>query len=300
MPFTASTVLMVEPVSFHRNLETAQDNHFQLAAEESFSHVQLRARAEHHRLRAHLQAAGITVVSFDNLPDIDTPDAVFPNNWFSTFPSGELVLYPMRCVNRRRERRTEILNFLKARYPKVVDLSANEDAGKYLEGTGSLVLDRKARVAFGCLSGRTDAGLFQSWCEQFSYAPRLFHAQDRDGIPIYHTNVMMSVAQEFALVCLESIPSENERCLVSDALELNGKEIIDISLEQVSNFCGNCLELRTSSSRSITVMSARAFHAFTAPQLSQLQKFTTIVHSEIDTIEQLGGGGVRCMLAELF
>ena len=300
MSHTTGTILMVEPVNFYANPDTLQDNQFQNKSSGSGSALQLAAQAEFRALRATLEQAGIKVVCYADLAENKTPDSIFPNNWFSTHRGGKMVLYPMKAPSRRHERRADIIAELRKRYSTVHDLTSYEAQDVFLEGTGSLVLDRVKRIAYACLSQRTDLKLIESWAKLLNYSFIVFHAHDSDGQEIYHTNCMMSVGTSFAVLCLESIVDLAERQAVVASLEGSGKQLFEISYDQMRSFCANILELRTAGSAPLLVMSSAAHNAFSAQQLQALNKYGRIVHSSLANIERYGGGSARCMLAELF
>lgn len=290
---------MIAPVGFRSNAETLDDNAFQRSQGPTDPDVASRARAEFDALRRALEERGVEVVVFEPGDDRDTPDATFPNNWFSTHAGGRLVLYPMRATSRRRERRPEILAWLEARYPDVHDLTAGESEGRFLEGTGSLVLDERAGTAFAALSPRTSEGAVREWAARMGYRPVVFDAADENGRPIYHTNVLLTVADRFAVVCLAAIDAA-QRSAVRNALAGGGREVIEISLEQMGAFCANALEVTNGNGDRFLVMSDHAATALRAEQRERIEAHATIVAVDLATIEAFGGGGARCMLAELY
>lgn len=295
----ASRILMVRPEGFRRNEETAVDNAFmpQTAGKGGAEKEALR---EYDDLVGELEGGGVEVVQFTPEKGADLPDAVFPNNWFTTHfqLGGAFVLYPMRAESRRRERQPSIIQFLRKKYPICVDLSEYEHRGEFLEGTGSLILDRTNRIAFVARSRRSSETLAERWSELMGYRLLSFDTRDDEGVPIYHTNVLMCIGDGFSIVCPEVLTSHS-RQIVLKTLEEGSREIIEISKEQLENFCGNVLQLQGNGSKLI-VMSSRAFQSFTSQQRAQLSIYGKILHTDISTIENCGGGGVRCMLAELF
>jgi hypothetical protein len=299
----ASAVLMVRPANFGSNAETATSNTFQRPALAD-AEAQSLALLEFDTLAAALEGAGVRVELFEDTPQPVTPDAVFPNNWVSFHADGTVYLYPLQAQNRRWERRTDIIQALRGqrgyKIERVEDLSAAELEGRYLEGTGSLVLDRPQRVAYACLSPRTDAGMLQRWAERSGYRTEAFHARDAAGRAIYHTNVMLCVGDRFAVACLDSIGERSERERVRRRLEDGGHEVVAIDQDQLQAFAGNMLQLATKSGGSVLAMSARAERALTPEQRAALCRYTCIVASPVDTIEDCAGGSVRCMLAEIF
>lgn len=306
---TASDVLMIRPVSFAGNVQTAASNRFQqllfhqLSGTSSDNTAQAAALAEFDALANALQRAGVNVQVFEDTPDPHTPDSIFPNNWVSFHTDGTVVLYPMLAPNRRLERRLDIIEALHARHgfhiTRTIDLTHREAEEKFLEGTGSLVLDRANRIAYACLSPRTDMDVLGEFAQRLDYDVAAFEAFDAGGAAIYHTNVLMSVGTRFAALCAECIEQER-RGTVLDMLRAGGRTVIELSLQQMHSFAGNMLELRTQSGASVIAMSDAARASLTPPQLIALETAGgTIVSSSIPTIERLGGGSVRCMIAEI-
>lgn len=290
---------MVEPLGFRSNPETLVDNAFQRApAQETGETLENAARGEFARLREALEAHGVEVDRRPGAAGREAPDAVFPNNWFSTHVDGTLVLYPMRAPSRRIERRADILETLHAEYPRVVDLTPYEAEGCFLEGTGSLVIDEAARIVYAGVSPRTDPALVEEWGRRLGYDPLVFHTADSRGQPIYHTNVLLGLGTDWAVVCSAAIEPQ-ERGEVLATLAETGHEAIEISHEQVEAFCGNVLELEGGAGERLIVLSDRAFHAFSDEQRALLASRGTLVHVDLTTIETHGGGSARCMLAEL-
>lgn len=297
----ARRVLMIAPIGFRANPETAADNVFQRpAAPAGEPAAERRAGREHGRLRALLEERGIEVVAFRFQGPAAPPDQVFPNNWFSTHPGGRMVLYPMRAVSRRRERRAEILAYLAERYPEVIDLSPAEEQNRFLEGTGSLVIDERSHTVYASLSPRTDAGLVAEWAAQLGYRPLVFGSLDGRARPVYHTNVMMSVGSGYAIVCGAAIDGRRDRSAVLDSLIASGHEVVDISLEQMHAFCANVLELSDQDGGLHMVLSQAAWSAFSAAQQAVLAGHVRVIRCDLGTIELHGGGSARCMLAELW
>jgi hypothetical protein len=295
---------MVEPVHFGFNSQTAQTNPFQHNPNDSESNIQRKAYAEFTSMVNTLRKNEISVLVLLSRKDKVTPDSVFPNNWFSHFQSGELIIYPLLTSNRRAERQTPLLEklLISQHIPisEIIDLSTDENEGHILEGTGSLVLDRTHKVVFAMNSPRTTKAELDKWCKITGYQGVFFNAYDANSFPIYHTNVTMNIGQDFAVACLESIKDLSERSLVENSLKLGGKEVIDITIEQMYKFCGNILQLVSNNGLSKIVMSETAFNGFTPNQLNTLQKYGEIVSVCIPTIEEVGGGSARCMLAEVF
>ena len=298
-----SRILMIRPVNFGFNTETAESNAFQdikLAAQTK-DIAQEDARREFDEMTRQLQAMGVDIMLYDDTETPYTPDSIFPNNWVSFHASGTVVLYPMQAENRRLERRHEIIDDLATRFhvSKIVDLTYFEQEGKYLEGTGSLVLDRMHRVAFACLSPRTHPDVLAEFSQQTGYRTVSFHAADAGGKAIYHTNVLMCIADTFAVVCLSAISDPDERLMVRQELEGLGKRIIDISPEQMASFAGNMLMVKTRKGQKLLVMSTRAYKSLTAKQIDLLDDYATPLHFDLSMIEGNGGGSARCMMAEV-
>jgi hypothetical protein len=298
----SADVLMIRPVRFAGNPQTQASNRFQ-AREAAIEETQAQALVEFEALSDALRSAGVATHIIDDTHEPHTPDSIFPNNWVSFHADGTVVLYPMLAANRRLERRDDVLAALSAkrgfRITRVIDLSPHERGGKYLEGTGSLVLDRVHRVAYACVSPRTDIDVLGDFAQQLDYDVVAFAAHDAEGAAIYHTNVLMCVGERFAAVCLESI-REQERAGVLDALRTTGHAVLDLTLEQMGEFAGNMLELKNASGEAIVAMSSRAHAALTPAQCALLREHSgAVVASSIPTIETLGGGSVRCMLAEI-
>ncbi|GAB3290633.1 citrulline utilization hydrolase CtlX [Hymenobacter tenuis] len=300
---STNTVFLVRPTRFAFNVETAWSNHFQrfLAGLDDEA-IQTRAFAEFDAVVATLRGRGIQTLVFDDTPEPHTPDAVFPNNWGTFHPDGRVLLYPMCAPNRRPERRPDILEALGEQFAirEVLDLSDFEQQGKFLEGTGSIIFDHVHRVAYAGLSARTELGLFEQVCETLGYRPVPFRSCDALGQEIYHTNVMMCVGAQFAVICLESIRDAKERAAVEASLTETGHHIIDITLQQVLAFAGNMLTLQPSTGPELLAMSQSAYNALTYTQRQQLSRYAELLPLSIPTIESIGGGSARCMLAEIF
>lgn len=304
---TTHTLLMVRPATFRLNEQTAVNNYYQTQFQNHPAvDVNQLAQQEFDGLVAKLRQAGIRVIIFDDDGSLDTPDSVFPNNWISFHENNDVALYPMFAENRRRERREEVLELVEDNgfeIKHIVDYSEAEDEGLFLEGTGSLVLDRVNRKAYCALSPRADEELVIEFCEDFEYTPVIFTAfqtVNNQRLPIYHTNVMMCVGSRFAVICLDSIDDKKERKNVVQHLEQDGKEIIAITEEQVSRFAGNMLEVENQEGQSFTILSEAALNSLSPQQLATLKKYTTPLSSDLTVIETLGGGSARCMLAEVF
>ncbi len=302
---TTNTVMMVRPSHFFANPDSMATNAFQAAARELDPAALLaRARAEFDAFVSVLRRHGVVVIVAEDSPEPAKPDAVFPNNWFSTHADGTLVLYPMQVVNRRSEVRPELLDALSAKarlvIRRVIDLRDGLSHSAFLEGTGSMVLDRPRRIAYACLSARTTREGLERFAAELGYRVRAFRATDAKGRPIYHTNVLMCLGERFALACLEALPDGGERAELRASLGNGGRQLIEITLDQLERFAGNCLELCTQQGDAIIVLSARALDALRPDQRQRLSAFGTLVPVELTTIETYGGGSARCMLAELF
>ncbi|MEM8984338.1 MAG: arginine deiminase-related protein [Pseudomonadota bacterium] len=300
---STDTVVMIRPFAFGFNADTAASNRYQ--AQQPPEHdVSEVARREFDALASTLSAAGVNVVTVDDTADPHTPDALFPNNWFSTHADGQVVLYPMLAPSRRAERRRDIFEQLQTdrghSVSDITDFSGLEANDVFVEGTGSLVLDRHAKVAYACLSDRTDPVGVKTICQALGYTPVMFTGVDAGGIPIYHTNVCLAIGTNWAIVSAEALASSVERAAVLDALAESGREIVTISLNQVAKFCGNALELMSTSGETLIAMSSQAHGALDELQRLTLSRHGRIVHADIGTIERLAGGSVRCMLAEIF
>lgn len=301
-----NTVLMIRPVRFRKNEETAVNNYFQEDIGLQHAEINRKAQAEFDGLVQELSEAGVAVIVVNDNPEANTPDSIFPNNWISFHADGTVVLYPMFAQNRRRERREDILELLENKgfdIREVMDYTGAEEEGVFLEGTGSLLLDRENNIAYCALSDRAAEDLFIEFCEDFDMAPVLFTAwQSVNGhrLPIYHTNVMMCVAERFAVICLSCIDDKKERKLVVDQLRRSGKEIIEISEAQMHQFAGNMLQVLGRNGERLLVMSQAARNALTSNQIKTIEKTSRIISSPLDTIETCGGGSARCMLAEVF
>lgn len=297
--YPAKKVLMISPRNFISNPETSIDNSFQ-AVRDANTNPETEALEEFTRLENLLVSNGIDVKVYAQTDELFTPDAIFPNNWFSTHPEGKLFLYPMKALNRRSERRKNIIDELKINYPVVTDYSGYEKEGHFLEGTGSMVIDTENSIVYAAKSQRTSTQLLKEWSAKMNYEPVIFKAQDQNHSIVYHTNVVMTLGDKFAIVCMESIREDSENNLLRTKLEEYGKEIIEISLEQMHAFCGNCLLIQNANGEHLLVMSTRSYSAFTAQQKNKIEKYAKIIHTDLHTIENYGGGGARCMLAELF
>jgi hypothetical protein len=297
---SASAIVMIRPGRFYPNPETALDNAFQQEmAPTSDAVLTARAQAEFDEAVRILSRAGLGVHAFDDTPSPEKPDAIFPNNWFSTHHDGRIALYPMYSPSRRAERRADVIDALRGRYrvTEVVDYSRYEERGLFLEGTGSLVLDHVYRLAYVSLSRRADREPLEKFCADFEYEPVTFESTGDDGRPVYHTNVMMCLGTQFALVGLEMIADPAQRAMLQSRLEETGKTLVALDRDQIANFAGNALELQNGREK-LLVLSARAFAHLSAAQRSTLECFVRLLPLSLPTIE-LAGGSARCMLATI-
>ena len=295
-----SHLLMIRPVQFAYNAETAVNNSFQVASKDAS--VQEKALQEFDGFVATLQDNGIDVTVVQDTAEPHTPDSIFPNNWMSLHSNGSICLYPMFAVNRRQERKQHVLDAINEKFivDSTIDFTGSETDNIFLEGTGSMVLDRANQIAYACLSPRTDKGLLQHFCKQFNYTPISFIANDEGGNPIYHTNVMMCVADKFVVICLDSITDEYEKKYITKAIESSGKTLVYISFYQMNHFAGNMLQVCNQQGDKFLVMSSQAFNSLTTQQIATIESYQPIIHSDIATIETNGGGSARCMMAEVF
>ncbi|TDE42535.1 amidinotransferase [Flavobacterium rhamnosiphilum] len=307
MKQTTNSILMIRPVAFRMNEQTAVNNYYQKVVDGLLpATVNAKAQQEFDAFVEKLTAVGVDVTVVEDTLNPDTPDSIFPNNWISFHENGDVALYPMFAENRREERREDILDILEDKgfvINNIVDYTSAEEDGFFLEGTGSLLLDRTNAKAYCALSPRADEELFIEFCEDFDYAPVIFEAfqtVDSERKLIYHTNVMMCLGETFAVICSDCIDDKKERKMVLENLKENGKEVILITEAQMNNFAGNMLEVRGANDKRYLVMSAAAHQSLTPKQIEQLEKHAEILSSSLDTIEACGGGSARCMMAEIF
>lgn len=308
MQQTTNTILMIRPIKFRMNEQTAVNNYYQKVLDNLLPEtVNKKAQQEFDGLVEKLQKVGVNVIVVDDSKKFDTPDSIFPNNWISFHQNGNIGLYPMFAENRRLERREDILETLESKgyvINNIIDYTSAEEEGLFLEGTGSILLDRVHGKAYCALSPRADEDLFIEFCEDFEFTPVIFNAnQTVDGVrkAIYHTNVMMCLGETFAVICLSSIDDKLERKNVVQHLKEDGKDVIDITEEQVNNFAGNMLQVKGAKGDLYLVMSQSAYNSLTSSQIEKLKKHNKdIVSSSLDTIEACGGGSARCMMAEVF
>lgn len=307
MQQTTNTIMMIRPVAFRMNEQTSSDNYYQKVANDQLpGTVNAKAQQEFDALVEKLRSVGVNVIVIDDNVKPDTPDSIFPNNWISFHQTGDVGLYPMFAENRRLERRDDVLDIMEENgfhIEQLVDYSSAEEEGLFLEGTGSLVLDRENGKAYCALSQRSNEELMIEFCEDFEMNPVIFEAYltvDGERKHIYHTNVMMSIGETFAVICADAIDDKKERKMVLDCLKSDGKEIILITEEQVANFAGNMLQVRGANDKRYLVMSSNAHKALTAEQIAKLEKHCEIITSDLSTIESCGGGSAACMMAEVF
>ena len=304
---TTNSILMIRPVAFRMNEQTAVNNYYQKVLDGlSKETVNAKAQEEFDAFVQKLRMVGVNVIVVEDTLNPDTPDSIFPNNWISFHENGDVVLYPMFAENRREERREDILDILEENefvINEIMDYTSAEEDGFYLEGTGSILLDRENGKAYCALSPRADEELFIEFCEDFEYSPVIFEAfQTVNGERklIYHTNVMMCIGDTFAVICADCIDDKKERKMVLDSLKADEKEIILITEAQVNSFAGNMLEVKGTDDRRYLVMSQSAHQSLTKKQIAQIEEHVTILSSSLDTIEACGGGSARCMMAEIF
>ncbi len=297
------TILMVRPVAFRMNEETAVNNYFQKNMQNPDLNVW--AAKEFDEYVEKLRKVGVNVIVVDDILEDNTPDSIFPNNWVSFHEDGQIALFPMFAENRRKERRLQYFEELEKAGFKITDITdytAAEEDDVFLEGTGSLILDRVHQKAYCAISPRADEDLLIEFCEDFEFTPVIFNAYQTVGdkrLPIYHTNVMMCVAEEFAVICLDTIDDKKERKNVINHLKQDGKEIIAISEKQMHEFAGNMLQVQGKDKKYL-VMSERARQSLTKDQVEKIERHCEILSSKIETIETCGGGSARCMMAEVF
>ena len=297
---TTSHLLMIRPVRFEFNAQTAVNNAFQVP--DQGKDIASIAQKEFDDFASLLQNKGIDVSIVNDSPEPHTPDSVFPNNWISFHADGTVILYPMFAENRRLERKPEVLEQIRNKFEiaQLHDLSKRELQQQFLEGTGSMVLDRSDRIAYACLSPRTHPAVLEEFAQISGYRIVAFDAVDGKGLPIYHTNVMMCVADRYVVICLDSIRDALQRTQVNEVIRQTGKEIIPISLEQMQHFAGNMLQVENRNGEKFLVMSSQAYASLDAVQQAKLEAYNPILHSPLDTIEKNGGGSARCMMAEVF
>ncbi|HET8738043.1 MAG TPA: arginine deiminase-related protein [Pricia sp.] len=303
---STNTILMIRPINFRMNEQTAVNNYFQEDIAEKNTAINDKAQKEFDAFVNILRKNGVNVIVLEDTQESDTPDSIFPNNWISFHEDGTVGIYPMFAENRRNERRDDVLDVVEKegfRIKHIMDYTAAETEGFFLEATGSMALDRVNKKAYCALSDRADEGLFIEFCEDFEYSPVIFTAnQSVDGkrMPVYHTNVMMCLADHFAIICLDAIDDKKEKKSVIGHLKENGKEIITISEGQMHHFAGNMLQVLAGDGTPVLVMSTQAYTSLAPEQIASIEKHCGIVHSSLETIETCGGGSARCMMAEVF
>ncbi|MCG8332320.1 MAG: arginine deiminase-related protein [Chitinophagales bacterium] len=298
-----NTILMIRPANFGYNQETAANNAFQTQDNSlSMSDISQKAKEEFDEFVRRLRAAGINILVHEDTSTPVKPDAVFPNNWVTFHDDGTVATYPMNAPTRRLERREDVLELLISQFnfQKRIQFEQNESIGRFLEGTGSLILDRPNRIAYACLSPRTDEALLDEFCEKLGYKKAAFTAVDGDGQEIYHTNVMMALGTSFVVICMDTIRNAEERSRLLQQFAETGKEVIEISLGQMMAFAGNMLQVKNNEGTGYLIMSEQAYQSLTAEQIVKIKEHTEILHSPLYTIEKYGGGSARCMMAEVF
>ncbi|SFR64706.1 citrulline utilization hydrolase CtlX [Maribacter stanieri] len=301
-----NTILMIRPVSFRMNEQTAVNNYFMEDIDLKNQEINAQAQEEFDAFVSLLKSKGVNVIVVEDTKEPDTPDSIFPNNWISFHSNGTVGVYPMFAENRRNERREDILETLEEngfKIKDVIDYTSAEDEGLFLEGTGSILIDRVNKKAYCALSERANEDLFIEFCEDFDFFPVIFTAnQSVDGkrLPIYHTNVMMALAEDFVVICTDSIDDKKERKNVLDHLKKDGKEVIIITEGQMHHFAGNMLQVLGADDKRYMVMSSAAYHSLRPEQVAQIENHCAILHSSLHTIETCGGGSARCMMAEVF
>ncbi|MFD2530668.1 citrulline utilization hydrolase CtlX [Polaribacter marinaquae] len=306
MQQTTNTILMIRPINFRMNEQTAVNNYFQEDIDLKNAEINNKAQQEFDAFVFKLKSFGVNVVVVSDTDKFDTPDSIFPNNWISFHSDGTVGLYPMFAENRRLERRDDILNELEKNdflIENIVDYTSAEEEDLFLEGTGSIILDRVNRKAYCALSARADEDLFIEFCEDFEYTPVVFVANqtvEGERAAIYHTNVMMCVAETFAVICLDTIDNKAEKKNVLKHLKEDGKQVIEITEAQMHNFAGNMLQVRGANDELFLVMSKTAHDSLTQSQVAKINNHCKIISSSLETIETCGGGSARCMMAEVF
>jgi hypothetical protein len=293
-------ILMVRPYQFYFNQQTAANNFFQ--SNINIENANELAIAEFDAMVEKLRAHQIKVNVVQDTKDPSTPDSIFPNNWVSTHTNGTVCLYPMYAENRRAERKSSVIEFLQSNYKieNTLDLTDLEKEGIFLEGTGSMVLDHQNKIAYGCLSERLDKNAFNEWCDKMQFKAIAFKAVDDKAQPIYHTNVMMCMGDQFVVICSDSIPNEQERQMLLDSFAQTNKEVIEISQDQLNHFAGNMLQVFDITEKPHLIMSEQAYKSLHTAQLKSLEKYNPLLPISIPTIEALGGGSTRCMMAEIY
>lgn len=303
----ASSVLMIRPASFRYNEETAVNNYFQKESNALNDAIILQnAKREFDEFVAILKSNHIHVVVVNDLKENDTPDALFPNNWISFHENGKAIIYPMFAQNRRREKRSDIFDILNQngfKFALLKDYSSFEKKNQFLEGTGSMVLDRTNKIAYCCISERANEALFLTFCKNHSFTPMFFSGMQKvnsSWMPIYHTNVLMAISNHFVVICLDAIQDKSKKTALLNQFQRTNKEVIPISIEQMNSFAGNMLGLKSTNGDELLVLSKSAFESLNSSQITKLEHYAKLVVADLNTIETFGGGSARCMLAELF
>jgi hypothetical protein len=293
-------LLMIRPVNFGFNAQTAESNAFQVQQADQHA-AQQKALQEFDGFVAILRQNGVDVTVIEDTHEPHTPDSIFPNNWVSFHDTGDIFLYPMQAENRRLERREDIINELEDNFKAkhIIDLSRFEAKNQFLEGTGSMVLDRENKIAYACLSPRTDAEVLNAFCDYTGYKAVTFGAFDQKGKAVYHTNVLMCIGSRFAVICLDSVTDLYQKLAVIQSLKATGKQVIEITFKQMNQFAGNMLEVKNAAGETLIVMSQAAYGSLTEEQKVVLGKFGKLIYADINTIETNGGGSARCMMAEV-
>lgn len=299
---STNNIFLIKPANFGYNSETAKSNAFQKKVVEDSEMIARNVIHEFDQMAKKLTEKGINVMVIEDSKYPIKPDAIFPNNWGSFHSDGNVILYPMLAKNRRMEKRNEVLEQIlkKFDFNEIIDLSEYEKQNMFLEGTGSIIFDHNSKIAYACLSPRTDSDLFTKTCSILGYKPVFFNSIDKLGKEIYHTNVMMNIGNGYAVICLESISDKPERERVKNFLKSSGKELIDISYDQMNSFCGNMIELEVPHKKNILVMSQSAFNSLKSSQKNALEQYCELFPINVATIEKIGGGSVRCMISEIF
>ena len=307
MAQATNTILMIRPVAFRMNEQTAVNNYYQKVLDNTLpSTVNAKAQQEFDAFVEKLKSVGVSVLVVEDTLNPDTPDSIFPNNWISFHENGDVILYPMFAENRRSERREDILDIVENQgfeVSEIMDYSSAEEDGFFLEGTGSIVLDRENKIAYCALSPRADEELFIEFCEDYDMQPVIFEAfqtVEKERKLIYHTNVLMTIGRTFAVICVDAIDDKKERKMVLESLRNSGKEVILLSEAQINNFAGNMLQVLGNNNQEYLVMSQAAYESLTPKQIENLEKHNPILTANLDTIEACGGGSARCMMAEIF
>lgn len=300
---TASKILMIRPVRFEMNRETCHTNAFQKVTNETAEKVHGKASEQFDNLVKQLRNNGVDVTVINDTHEPHTPDSIFPNNWITFYENGTICLHSMCNVNRRAERKQHVLDVLRDKFVIVntIDMTNSEEKNEFLEGTGSAIIERKNRIAYACLSSRTHRSEFENYCNLFNFKGICFDAVDENNLPIYHTNVMLSVADRYVIICIETVRDESQRTELLNSFADLSKCVIFIDMAQMNNFAGNVLQLQNGvTGEKMLFMSTRAYNCLTPNQIKTISQFNKIVHSNVDVIENNGGGGVRCMMAEIF